>query len=136
MQTSSVSSHATSGDVSMVMSTIEDRAEMFEKRFRTALNSSTIDVQKRDKYRDWVRRLEDQVDEVTDAHKRGDADGVRDDIKDILKIAARVDEFMAKSDWTDESEETWRTLREDINILARAHGMSALGNHDMMTASR
>jgi hypothetical protein len=112
------------------MSTIEERADSFEDNFLAGLNSSTIDLAERDRYRVWVDRFEDAVDNAAEAFHRDNVNQAREHLTTAMEVAVNIDHFMQRSSWNEESEGAWRTLRSDLNVLAEHHSLPTLaGNY-------
>ena len=108
-------------DVKQIMSTIEQRADRFETEFLKGLRSSTVAIEERQKYRVWVDKLEDQLDNMAEAYREGDIAEAQEELTQAMEAGRNLNQFMLKSKWSPEAESTWRSLRDDLNKIAGYH---------------
>jgi soluble cytochrome b562 len=112
-------------DVARIMSTIEQRADSFEHEFLKGLRSSTVNIEERKKYRDWVDQVEDQLDNMAEAYKEGNIAEAHEELTEAMDAARNINHFMLNADWSSEAESTWATIRDDLNTLAKHHSAPA-----------
>lgn len=108
-------------DVKTIMSTIEQRADRFETEFLKALRSSTVRIEERNKYRQWVDTLEDQLDNMAEAYHENNISEAREELSEAMKAARNLNHFILNAKWSPEAESLWRSLRDDLNKLAGYH---------------
>jgi hypothetical protein len=113
-------------DVNRAMQTIEQRSDQFEKHFLRDLNSSTLDIEDRDRYRRWVDQLEDSLDNMKEAWDKDNMAETREELQDALEVASSVNRFMLRSKWSPESEREWAEIRDNINTIAGVHKQPAV----------
>ena len=108
-------------DVNRIMSTIEQRADKFETEFLEGLRSSTVKIEERDKQRAWVDRLEDQLDNMSEAYKENNIAEAQEELRQAMEAARNLNQFMLNAKWSTEAESLWRSLRDDLNKIAGYH---------------
>jgi hypothetical protein len=120
-------------DVNRIMQSIEERADTFETDFLKGLRSSTVKIEDREKYRVWVDQLEDKLDNMAEAYKEGNIAQAHEELQEAMGAAKNINHFMLNADWGDEGESMWRTIRDDLNRLAKHHHAPT---STLITASR
>lgn len=108
-------------EVARIMMTIEERADNFERMFLKNLRASTVEISERRKYRIWVDQVEDALDNVAEAYKEDDIAEVHEELRQAMEAARNINHFMLNAKWGEEAEGTWKSLRDDLNALARAY---------------
>ena len=108
-------------DVKRIMSDIEQRADRFETEFLKGLRSSTVKIEERDKYRQWVDALEDQLDNMAEAYHENNINEAQEELRQAMEAARNLNQFMLNAKWSPEAETLWRGLRDDLNKLAGHH---------------
>lgn len=107
-------------EIETVMRQIEQHGDQFEDQFKNALNSSTVKFEDRNELRRMVDRLEDTVDNLQKEYKKNDFKDAHEELRKALEIGASVNRFMLRSEFGT-AEQSWNTLRTDLNNLAAAH---------------
>lgn len=120
-------------DVNRIMQSIEERADKFETDFLKGLRSSTVKIEDREKYQVWVDQLEDKLDNMAEAYKEGNIAQAHEELQEAMGAAKNINHFMLNADWGDEGESMWRTIRDDLNTLAKHHHAPT---STLITASR
>lgn len=108
-------------DVKRIMGDIEQRADRFETEFLKGLRSSTVKIEERDKYRQWVDVLEDQLDNMAEAYRENDMKEAQEELRQAMEAARNLNQFILNAKWSPEAESIWRSLRDDLNKLAGYH---------------
>ena len=108
-------------DVKRIMGDIEQRADRFETEFLKGLRSSTVKIEERDRYRQWVDAIEDQLDNMAEAYRENDMKEAQEELGQAMEAARNLNQFMLNAKWSPEAESLWRSIRDDLNKLAGHH---------------
>lgn len=104
-------------EVDQLLGRIESRSTRFRQSLQFALNRTPIDGSRReDNINELVREFEQATAALRDRF-RGRRD-VADDVREVLNRAATIDSFMRRRNLLGSTEEEWRGLRSDLDVLA------------------
>lgn len=99
-----------------LLNRIADKADRFRRSFDRALDNSNLEGRDReDKLNETVSEFRAQTRRVRDRFKDGER--VRDDIKQMLSDAQRVDTIMRRLRLDREAQNDWLSLRSDLDRL-------------------
>jgi hypothetical protein len=108
---------ATFQQVDQLLGRIESRSTQFRQSLRAALNRTPIDgTRQEDNINEFVRGFEQSTATLRDRF-RGRRD-VADDVREVLNRAASIDSFMRRHNLDASTEEEWRSLRSELDVLA------------------
>lgn len=95
---------------------IADKADRFRRSFDRALDNSNLEGRDReDKLNETVSEFRSQTRRVRDRFKDGER--VRDDIKQMLSDANRIDTIVRRIRLDREAQNDWLSLRSDLDRL-------------------
>jgi len=102
---------------------IENGADRFRADLGTALNRSTYDgTRAEDNINQFVRDFENATDQL---RSRFDArNSASSDVENVLRQATYIDDFMRRQTLSMRAENSWTTLRGDLNQLASAYSVA------------
>jgi len=104
-------------EVDQLLGRIESRSTQFRRSLQAALNRTPIDgTRQEDNINGFVRDFEQTTATLRDRF-RGRRD-VADDVREVLNRAASIDSFMRRHNLDASTEEEWRGLRSDLDVLA------------------
>jgi hypothetical protein len=103
--------------VDQLLGRIESRSTQFRQSLNAALNRTPIDgTRQEDNINEFVRSFEQSTANLRDRFRaRRD---VADDVQQVLNRAASIDAFMRRRNLDARTEEDWRALRADLDVLA------------------
>ena len=109
--------------VERLLERIEKAADKYRESIDDALDKSPLNDSTHEKeINRYVKEFEDATDRL---ESRFDDDkAAADDVRNVLTRAARIDGMMSRSTFTDRAQADWRLLRNDLDELARAYGVS------------
>ena len=109
--------------VERLLERIEKSADKFRDSLGDALDKSRVDDSKlEDEVKRYVREFENATDRL---EKRFDDDkSSSEDVREVLTRAASINGMMTRFEFTDRAQGDWRLLRNDLNELARAYGVT------------
>ena len=119
----------TRGDVDQLIKRVEDRTDRFVKQFDRALDNSRLNgSQREDNLNQRARDLEAATDEL-----RREFNGnrnwweTRSNAQKCLSVAADINAAMRNRRFNRATENNWKNLRQELNALARAYDLPAMG---------
>lgn len=103
-------------DFEDLLERIADKADRFRRSFDRALDNSKLEGRDReDQLNETVRDFKSQTHRVRDRFKDGER--VRDDIKQMLSDAKRIDTIMRRLRLDRDAQNDWIALRSDLDRL-------------------
>lgn len=106
-----------------LLNRIETRTDRFSANIPRALDNSRLDTTNReDRINDLVTNFEYATDQLT--RKFNNKSLYDGDVQDVLQRAARIDRVMGRNQFARVVETEWRSLRYDLDRLARAFDVS------------
>jgi hypothetical protein len=109
--------------VERLLERIEKAADKFRDSLKQALDKSRVDDSRlEDDVNRYVREFENATDRL---EKRFDDDkSSAEDVREVMTRAASINGMMGRFEFTDRAQSDWRLLRNDLNELARAYGVT------------
>ena len=109
--------------VERLLERIEKAADKFRGSLDHALDKSRVDDSRlEDDLNRYVRAFENATDRL---EKRFDDDkSSAEDVREVMTRAASINGMMGRFALTDRAQSDWRLLRNDLNELARAYGVT------------
>jgi len=115
--------HLSDAQMRYLLNSIETRTDRFSANIPTALDNSRLNTTNReDRINDLVTNFEYATDQLT--QKFNNKNLYRGDVEDVLRRAARIDRVMGRNRFARRVETEWRSLRYDLDKLARAYDVS------------
>ena len=107
---------------------VEDRTDNFVRQFDRALDNSRADGTRReDRLNDLARDLERATDQLRREFDRSDSlRENRDEVERCINVASRIDRAISRGRVGNGVQNTWRTLRNELNALARAYDVRSV----------
>jgi hypothetical protein len=110
--------------VDQLLGRIESRSAQFRRSLYNALNRTPIDgTRQEDNINEFVRNFETATATLRDRF-RGRRD-IADDVREVLNRAAYIDGFMRRHNLDATTEEDWRSLRSDLDVLADYYNVTS-----------
>jgi len=115
--------------VEQLLERIEERSDRFSNQLNKSLDRSRLDGSgTEDAITERVRELENATDELRREYDHNDTRGEnRPEARNILNIATEVNRIMIRRNFSRQAENSWITLRTELNTLARIYGLPAVG---------
>ncbi len=109
--------------VERLLERIETAADKFRGSLDDALDKSRVDDSRLENdLNRYVRAFENATDRL---EKRFDDDkSSAEDVREVMTRAASINGMMGRFALTDRAQSDWRLLRNDLNELARAYGVT------------
>ena len=109
--------------VERLLERIETAADKFRGSLDDALEKSRVDDSRLENdLNRYVRAFENATDRL---EKRFDDDkSSAEDVREVMTRAASINGMMGRFALTDRAQSDWRLLRNDLNELARAYGVT------------
>ena len=109
--------------VERLLERIEKSADKYRDSLDDALDNSRLDDSKREEeINRYVKEFEDATDRL---EKHFDDDKTAsEDVRNVLTRAIRLDNMMSRYPFSDRAQGDWRLLRNDLDELARAYGVT------------
>ena len=102
---------------------IDKQAATFRSSLKSALNHSRLDHSKaEDRINDFVKGFEEASERLK--HKYNDEHSASAEVEEVLKRAARIDDFMSMHRLSPRAESDWAALRKNLDALAEAYNVS------------
>jgi hypothetical protein len=99
---------------------VEDHADAFKASLSDSLDHSRFDdTSAEGRIKGYVQEFEDATDRLKDRYS--DKDTAVETATDVLRRAARIDEFMRLNTMSARSQADWARLRRDLDDLAAAY---------------
>jgi hypothetical protein len=106
-----------------LLNSIEMKTDRFSADIPRALDNSSLDTTNReDRINDLVTNFEYATDQLTSKFNNRNLN--RSDVEDVLQRALRIDRTMRRRQFASAVETEWRSLRYDLNGLARAYDIN------------
>jgi hypothetical protein len=106
-----------------LLSRMDKQASNFRGSLKSALNHSSIDHTKQeDRINDFVKGFEQATERFK--HHYSDKNSASTDAEEVLRRAARIDDFMARHDLSPRAESDWAALRSSLDSLAQAYSVT------------
>ncbi len=115
--------------VEQLLERIEERSDHFSNQLNKSLDRSRLDGSNtEDAITERVRELENATDELRREYDHNDTRGEnRPEARNILNIATEVNRIMLRRNFSRQAENSWITLRNELNTLARIYALPAVG---------
>jgi len=108
-------------DVKNLCQHLEDVADHYKEALDSALDNSELNnTSTEDEINGYVRDFRDATNSLQDHYNEGRA---KDDAKEVLTMASKIDGFMRKHPLTPEVQSMWVAVRTDLDRLARFYGV-------------
>ncbi len=119
----------TKAQVDNIIRRIETRTDSFVSSFDDALDRSRLDGTRReDNLNERARDLESATDELRREFDRRDTwQENRDEVRKCLNIASNINAVIQRRHLSYGTERAWAALRYELNALARAYNLPAIG---------
>ncbi len=119
----------TKAQVDNIIRRIETRTDSFVSSFDDALDRSRLDGTRReDNLNERARDLESATDELRREFDRRDTwQENRDEVRKCLNIASNINAVIQRRRLSYGTERAWAALRYELNALARAYNLPAIG---------
>jgi hypothetical protein len=107
---------------------VEDRTDSFVRQFDRALDNSRVDGTRReDRLNQLASELERATNQLRREFDRSDSlQENRDEVERCVSIASRIDRAVSRGRIGNGVQNTWRTLRSELNALARAYNVRSV----------
>jgi hypothetical protein len=106
-----------------LLSRIDKQAATFRSSLKTALNHSRFDdTKEEDHINDFVKGFEQATERLK--HHYDEKSSASSDVEEVLRRAARIDVFMERHHLSPRAESDWAALRQNLDALADAYGVS------------
>jgi len=110
-------------DMKDLLSRIDKQAATFRSSLKSALNHSQIDHSKQeDRINDFVKGFEQATEKLK--HHYDSKSSASSDVEEVLRRAARIDEFMERHHLSPRAESDWAALRTNLDALAQAYDVT------------
>jgi len=115
--------------VEQLLKRIEERSDRFSNQLNKSLDRSRLDGSgTEDAITARVRELENATDELRREYDHNDTRNEnRPEARNILNTATEVNRIMLRRNFSRQAENSWLTLRTELNTLARIYGLPAVG---------
>lgn len=115
--------------VEQLLERIEERTDHFSNQLNKSLDRSRLDGGKtEDGIADRAKDLENASDELRREFDFNDTRGeTKINARKVLNTATAVNRIMSRRNFSRLSENSWVSLRSEINALARIYGLPAVG---------
>ncbi len=121
----------TDSQVQYLLNRIEQRTDIFKRNLDTALDRSRLDgSDTEDMINGYVADFENATDELR--NKFDSRTSVSTDVEEVLNRAAFINSFMQRNRLAASAENSWLSLRTDLNTLARYYTVSWNWNNTRM----
>ncbi|HEX8565501.1 MAG TPA: hypothetical protein VF648_07495 [Pyrinomonadaceae bacterium] len=107
---------------------VEDRTDSFVRQFDRALDNSRADGTRReDRLNELASELERATNQLRREFDRSDSlQENRDEVERCISIASRIDRAVSRGRIGNGVQNSWRTLRNELNVLARAYNVRSI----------
>ena len=106
-----------------LLSRIDKQSEVFRGSLKHALNHSSLDDSKaEDRINDFVKGFTEATERLK--HRYGEKHSAAADVEEVLKRAARIDDFMTRHQLSPRVESDWAALRKNLDALAEAYNVT------------
>ena len=108
---------------------IEERTDAFSNQLNKSLDRSRLDGGRtEDNIAERASELENATDELRREFDHNDTRGEnRPEARKILRAATLVNRIMNRRNFSRQAENSWITLRAELNALARIYGLPTVG---------
>jgi len=113
-----------------LLENIEERNDYFTNQLNKSLDRSRLDGSRtEDNIAERARELENATDELRREFDHNDTRGEnRPEAEKVLFAATAIDRLMKSRNFGGQTESTWVTLRNELNILAKLYALQAVGS--------
>jgi len=120
----------TQQQVEQLLERIEERTDAFSTQLNRSLDRSRLDGTKtEDNIAERASELENSTDELRREFDHNDTRGEnRPEAEKVLFAATAIDRLMKSRNFGGQTESTWVTLRNELNILAKLYALQAVGS--------
>jgi cytochrome c556 len=109
--------------VEQLLKRIEEKADRFDKSLDQAFERSRIDDRRqKDEIHQSVKDFRQTTDRLRDRVKGRQSNTL--DVEEVLRRGANIDGFMQRHQLSAQAEQSWRSLRGDLDGLARAYNVA------------
>jgi len=116
-------------DVKQALEQLEASTDRFEKKFRNSIQHSTANMTKREAvWGQWADYLEDTSDDMLEEFKENDPKEFQQELERTLMVAEAINRIVLRSDLFADAELEWRTVRNQLNVIAGGFGYPAMTN--------
>ena len=106
-----------------LLSRIDKQAATFRSSLKSALNHSRFDDSKQeDRINDFVKGFEQATERLK--HHYDSKSTASSDVEEVLRRAARINDFMERHHLSPRAESDWAALRTNLDALAQAYDVS------------
>lgn len=119
----------THGSVDQIIKRVENRTDRFVKQFDNALDNSRLNGSRReDNLNQRAKDLEHATDDLrSEFNRRTNWWETRDNVQNCLSIGADINVAMNNRRFNSRTENNWRNVRKELNILAQAYNLPPMG---------
>ncbi len=119
----------TKAQVDKIIRRVETRTDSFVSSFDNALDRTRLDGTRReDNLNERARELDSATDELRREFDRRDTwRENRDEVRKCLNIASDINTVIRRRRLGSGTERTWTALRNELNALAQAYNLPAIG---------
>ncbi len=121
---------ASKQQIEQLLERIEERTDHFSNRLNKSLDKSRLDGSKtEDRIADRAKDLENATDELRREFDFSDTKGeTKVNARKVLNAAAAVNRIMNRRNFSRVAENSWVTLRAELNTLAGIYGLAPVGS--------
>lgn len=114
---------ASDEQVKLLFARMEEASDRFEKSFDDALDKTAFNSSE---FEDEINEMADGFEDAADKLKErfDDEDSAISSVREALNYATRIDAFMRQHRLTWRAQEDWQILRDRLDLLAEAYGVS------------
>jgi hypothetical protein len=120
---------AAKANVDRIIKNLEERVDVFVSQFNDSLDNSRLNNTRReDNLNERARDLESATDELRREFDRRDTwQENKAEVRKCLNIASDIDVAMRNRRLGRATENNWRAVRNELNVLARAYNLPNVG---------
>jgi hypothetical protein len=116
-------------DVKQALEQLEASTDLFEEKFRKSIQHSTANMTNRESvWNQWADYLEDVSDDMLEEYKENDPKEFQKELERTLMVGEAINRTMLRSDLFADAEMEWRTVRNQVNLVAGAFGYPVISN--------
>lgn len=106
-----------------LLNRIDKQAAKFRSSLKSALHHSRFDDTKaEDRISDFVKGFGEATERLK--HRYGEKNTAAGEVEEVLRRAARIDDFMVRHRLSSRAESDWAALRRNLDALAEAYNVS------------
>lgn len=109
---------------------VEDASRTFRRALDRDLDRSRYDTTNReDRVNDIAERFATAADDLEDSFDDGrNINSSQDEARLMFDLAAQIDRFVARNQFSRNTETQWNSIRRDLNTIADAYGYRSYNN--------